>query len=107
MKFIVNHIDGIEVPLIFDESEIKTIEFFKDDRKVEADLPKGFPKNYPGHVQSYINKPVYKIVMTFKDGMDKEIIFELADRQLWVQALNKLSGIDFNKLRVKKDGTRV
>ena len=104
MKLIVNRIDGLEVPIIFDEAEIKTIEFFKREETVEVDnLPKGFPKNYPG-AKTTVSKPVYMIVMEFKDGMSKELIFEMSDRQLWIQAMNCLCNIDFSKLRLNKKG---
>ena len=99
MKLIVDRIDGLEVPLIFDDQEIKMIEFGKEERKDETPLPIGFPKNYPGQTSSYVTKPIYTITMSFKDGEQKKLIFEMADRQLWVQALNKLSGIDFTKLK--------
>lgn len=103
MKFTVNRIDGIEVPIIFDEAELKSVEFFKREDEVDdvGPLPKGFPKNYPGVVHNTKSKDVYMIVMTFKDGTEKELIFEMSDRQLWVQAMNSLCNIDFNKLRAK------
>ena len=104
MQFIVKQVDGLDIPIIFDDHEIKMIEFNMEDRQTEVDTPKGFPKNYPGQSVSYINKPVYTITMSFKDGEQKKLIFEMADRQLWVQALNKLSGIDFTKMVKKADG---
>lgn len=105
MKFIVNRIDGLEVPIIFDEAELKTVEFFKRDEEIDdvGSLPKGFPKNYPGVVHNTRSKSVYMIVMTFKDGLEKELIFEMSDRQLWVQAMNTLCNVDFGKLRAKKE----
>lgn len=99
MKIIVDNIEGFEIPLIFDDQEIKMIEFGKEERKDEIDMPKGFPKNYPGQTISYINKPVYTITMSFKDGEQKKLIFEMADRQLWVQAMNKLCSVDVNLFR--------
>ena len=98
MKFTVSRIDGVEVPIIFDEREIKSIEFDTEEKTVDADMPVGFPKNYPGAKATKKTK-VYLIRLSFKDGEMKELIFEMADRQLWVQAMNKLSGIDFSKLR--------
>ena len=99
MQFIVKKVDGLDIPIIFDDQEIKMIEFDMEDRQTEVEMPKGFPKNYPGQTSSYVNKPIYTITMSFKDGEQKKLIFEMADRQLWVQALNKLSGIDFTKLK--------
>lgn len=98
MKFIVDRIDGVGVPIIFDEAEIKTVEFFTEEHKVEADTPVGFPKNYPGQKSSK-KVTAYCILMTFKDGDQKKLIFEMSDRQLWVEAMNKLTAIDFSKLR--------
>lgn len=104
MQFIVKKVDGLDIPIIFDDKEIKMIEFDMEDRQTEVDMPKGFPKNYPGQSVSYVNKPVYTITMSFKDGEQKKLIFEMADRQLWVQAMNKLLGIDFTKMVKKADG---
>ena len=104
MQFIVKQVDGLDIPIIFDDKEIKMIEFDMEERKSEVDMPKGFPKNYPGTATSYVNKPVYTIIISFKDGEQKKLIFEMADRQLWVQAMNKLSGIDFTKMVKKADG---
>ena len=111
MQFIVKRVDGLDIPIIFDDHEIKMIEFDMEDRQTEVDMPKGFPKNYPGQSVSYVNKPVYTITMSFKDGEQKKLIFEMADRQLWVQAMNKLCSVDVNLFEknseVKRDESEV